>query len=354
MVKETFAEWADEVRFADSAEARSPPTAAQPPSAPADPSAAAAACRRGGRQPAGRERPSARGRAAAGLREVTIDGTLRRGLRGRSVRDPFRDIGPLPVETTEAERPAHLRVAPDSVELLRRRRRARLIVVLGAAISAASMFLLVAFHVFAVQSSFQLDKLQTQLTAEQRRYGSCATRSPRARRPRRSSTRRRGARHGAARSGLRAPRTDREADRRPRRTSRPVRPAVPRHWPRPVEVRRPSRGARSDPRSVPAAAARGSRRGRAPRAGSAAPPRRKQPRATPVAAHPGRRLVACSVLVLLVFSAFAVRVAQLQVFSGDRYKRLAARADDAHRADSRGARHDLRPQRPRPRVVGSS
>ncbi len=82
-----------------------------------------------------------------------------------------RDIGPLPVETTEAERPAHLRVAPDSVELLRRRRRARLIVVLGAAISAASMFLLVAFHVFAVQSSFQLDKLQTQLTAEQRRYG---------------------------------------------------------------------------------------------------------------------------------------------------------------------------------------
>jgi cell division protein FtsI (penicillin-binding protein 3) len=43
----------------------------------------------------------------------------------------------------------------------------------------------------------------------------------------------------------------------------------------------------------------------------------------PTAAHPGRRLVACSVLVLLVFSAFAVRVAQLQVFSGDRYKRLA-------------------------------
>ena len=33
--------------------------------------------------------------------------------------------------------------------------------------------------------------------------------------------------------------------------------------------------------------------------------------------------MACSVLVLLVFSAFAVRIAQLQVFSGDRYKRLA-------------------------------
>jgi cell division protein FtsI (penicillin-binding protein 3) len=41
------------------------------------------------------------------------------------------------------------------------------------------------------------------------------------------------------------------------------------------------------------------------------------------AAHPGRRLVACSVLILVVFAALAVRVTQLQVFSGDRYKRLA-------------------------------
>jgi hypothetical protein len=78
---------------------------------------------------------------------------------------------PLPNETPEAERPAHLRVAPDARELLRRRRRARLIVVLGSAVTAASMFLLVAFHVFAVQSSFELDKLQSELTVEQRRYG---------------------------------------------------------------------------------------------------------------------------------------------------------------------------------------
>jgi cell division protein FtsL len=77
----------------------------------------------------------------------------------------------LPVDAPDAERAAHLRVAPDSVELLRRRRRARLIVLLGAAVSAASMFLLVAFHVWAVQASFQYDKLQTQLTAEQRKYG---------------------------------------------------------------------------------------------------------------------------------------------------------------------------------------
>jgi hypothetical protein len=78
---------------------------------------------------------------------------------------------PLPGETPEAERAAHLRVAPDSRELLRRRRRARLIVVLGATVTAASMFLLVAFHVFAVQSSFELDELQRELSAEQRRYG---------------------------------------------------------------------------------------------------------------------------------------------------------------------------------------
>jgi cell division protein FtsL len=66
------------------------------------------------------------------------------------------------------ERP-HLRVAPKpSRAVLRRRRRARFAVFGVAAISAASMFLLVAFHVFAVQSAFQLDKLDNQLTQQQR------------------------------------------------------------------------------------------------------------------------------------------------------------------------------------------
>jgi len=78
---------------------------------------------------------------------------------------------PLPSEE-EADRSAHLRVAPDTaLEAARRRRRARLALLGVGAISAASMFGLVAFHVFAVQSSFQLDKLQSQLTIEQRRYG---------------------------------------------------------------------------------------------------------------------------------------------------------------------------------------
>jgi hypothetical protein len=79
---------------------------------------------------------------------------------------------PLPSAAEEAERSSHLRVAPDdALEAARRRRRARLGLLGVGAISAASMFGLVAFHVFAVQSSFQLDKLQAQLAVEQRRYG---------------------------------------------------------------------------------------------------------------------------------------------------------------------------------------
>jgi cell division protein FtsL len=69
------------------------------------------------------------------------------------------------------ERPSHLRVAPKtSRDVLRRRRRARFAVLGVAALSAASMFLLVAFHVFAVQAAFQLDKFEGQLQVEQRKY----------------------------------------------------------------------------------------------------------------------------------------------------------------------------------------
>jgi cell division protein FtsL len=76
-------------------------------------------------------------------------------------------------EDAYVARPArpHLRVAPKpSRAVLRRRRRARFAVFGVAVISAASMFILVAFHVFAVQSAFQLDKLDNQLTQEQRQY----------------------------------------------------------------------------------------------------------------------------------------------------------------------------------------
>jgi hypothetical protein len=72
----------------------------------------------------------------------------------------------------ERERPSHLRVAPKvSDSVARRRRRARYAVLGVAAVSALSMFVLVAFHVFAVQSAFQLDKLDRELSAQQRQYG---------------------------------------------------------------------------------------------------------------------------------------------------------------------------------------
>jgi cell division protein FtsL len=64
--------------------------------------------------------------------------------------------------------PKYLRVAPNSLRALRQRRRARWTVMSLAAISAASMFLLVTFHVFAVQSAFQLDKLERERSDAQR------------------------------------------------------------------------------------------------------------------------------------------------------------------------------------------
>jgi hypothetical protein len=77
---------------------------------------------------------------------------------------------PLPSEEEDAARSNHLQVAPTTaLEAARRRRRARLALLGVGAISAASMFGLVAFHVFAVQSSFQLDRLEHQRSDAQRR-----------------------------------------------------------------------------------------------------------------------------------------------------------------------------------------
>ena len=60
-----------------------------------------------------------------------------------------------------------LTVAP---EVARRRLRARLIMWGAALVTVASMFTLVAFHVFAAQSAFTLERLSKERANEQLRY----------------------------------------------------------------------------------------------------------------------------------------------------------------------------------------
>jgi len=72
---------------------------------------------------------------------------------------------PQPRETAPAGE--RLRIAPD---VRRRRARARLAVLGVALVTIASVFTLVAFHVFAVQSAFTLDRLSKERTNEQLRY----------------------------------------------------------------------------------------------------------------------------------------------------------------------------------------
>jgi cell division protein FtsI (penicillin-binding protein 3) len=47
------------------------------------------------------------------------------------------------------------------------------------------------------------------------------------------------------------------------------------------------------------------------------------PRRAGALANPARRLAVCSLLVVIVFSALAIRVTQLQVLSGNRYRQMA-------------------------------
>jgi hypothetical protein len=63
-------------------------------------------------------------------------------------------------------RPRHLRVAP---EVARRRRLTRLAMFGFGAVTVASLFALVAFHVFAVQSTFTLDRIANERTNEELR-----------------------------------------------------------------------------------------------------------------------------------------------------------------------------------------
>jgi hypothetical protein len=93
-------------------------------------------------------------------------------IEGALAAEAVADLDQPEVVRPELDRPAHLHVAPNVERgVLYRRRRAQLLVLGVAAISAASMFMLVTFHVFAAQSAFTLDKLDTQLALEQRQYG---------------------------------------------------------------------------------------------------------------------------------------------------------------------------------------
>ncbi|HEV7526551.1 MAG TPA: hypothetical protein VGP92_16400 [Acidimicrobiia bacterium] len=60
-----------------------------------------------------------------------------------------------------------MKVAPD---VARRRLRARLLMWAAALVTVASLFTLVAFHVFAAQSAFTLERLSKERTNEQLRY----------------------------------------------------------------------------------------------------------------------------------------------------------------------------------------
>ena len=103
-------------------------------------------------------------------REGAARSSTSRSSTGRAQHAHAVRLDPADDGLVELPAPKHLRVAPKvSRRVLNQRRRARWIVVGLAAISAASMFLLVTFHVFAVQSSFQLDKLEHQRSDAQRR-----------------------------------------------------------------------------------------------------------------------------------------------------------------------------------------
>jgi hypothetical protein len=79
--------------------------------------------------------------------------------------DAFVDFS-VPLEPEPAETPErHLRAVPP-----RRRRQPRFGLWIGSIVTAASLFLLVAFNVLMVQGQFTLDHIDQQRTVEQKEY----------------------------------------------------------------------------------------------------------------------------------------------------------------------------------------
>ena len=81
--------------------------------------------------------------------------------------NPNPHATPRPGPPSRGDGARVLTVAP---EIARRRLRARLLVWGAALVTVASLFTLVAFHVFAAQSAFSLERLAKERTNEQLRY----------------------------------------------------------------------------------------------------------------------------------------------------------------------------------------
>jgi hypothetical protein len=78
-----------------------------------------------------------------------------------------RQFQPLDPDRFDAPPQRHLRAVPP-----RGRRQPRFGLWIGSIVTAASLFLLVAFNVFMVQGQFELDRIDQQRTLEQKEYAS--------------------------------------------------------------------------------------------------------------------------------------------------------------------------------------
>jgi hypothetical protein len=88
---------------------------------------------------------------------------------------PSPHATPRPEIPNRGDGARSLELAP---EVARRRLRARLLVWAVGLVTVAAMFMLVAFHVFAAQSAFTLERLSKEQANEQLRYERLRNRRP--------------------------------------------------------------------------------------------------------------------------------------------------------------------------------
>ena len=239
---------------------------------------------------------------------------------------------PGSVPRREGARPRHLRVAP---EVARRRRLTRLAMFAFGVVTVASLFALVAFHVFAVQSTFTLDRIAKERTNEELRNERLRDQVATLvvagvdHRPSRA------ARHDEYRRHPIHPSAEGRARRAPRAIPRSRRwrsPGRRRSRTLATTTRKPSAGARTRPRPRPSAPARA--RGAVGRAAAPRPQPKPKAKAAKASRDAGKRLAACSAIVVVVFGVLAVRVAKLQLMSGEPLRAARGRAERCARSRS--------------------